>query len=315
MKAAVVRITGVEPARREAQDPKSCVSANSTISAFLLIIQHNLFSVKNPIFKITVLKALRHFALFSFILIGRVILMKKLLYRTLNAKQFLFFAFIAVLVLAFVFGIDLFYSNKSVAVTKSELPLIIIDAGHGGEDGGTQSSTGVLEKDINLSVSKDLEAIFAVLGFKTISVRSDDELIYDNNCNTIREKKVSDIHNRMALIEAHPNSIFLSIHQNHYAESKYYGAQVFYSKNDSRSEIMAQSIQSSIVQKLQPENERLIKPSGTEIYLLYHAKIPAVMVECGFLSNPGEAQLLNDPDYQKKIALAIADGVIKYLSN
>ena len=109
--------------------------------------------------------------------------------------------------------------------------------------------------------------------------------------------------------------MILSIHQNHFSESKYYGAQVFYSKNNPESEIIAENIQKSIVALLQPENERRIKPSGTEIYLLYHATTPSVMVECGFLSNGGEAQLLNDENYQKKMSLAIADGIIKYLND
>ena len=131
----------------------------------------------------------------------------------------------------------------------------------------------------------------------------------------MREKKVSDIRNRMNIMLKYPNSIFLSIHQNHFSQSKYHGAQVFYSKNDPQSKVIAEYIQNAIVEKLQNENTRKIKPSGTEIYLLYHAKSPAVMVECGFLSNGGEAQLLNDEQYQKKMAVAIVDGVIKYLSS
>ena len=160
-----------------------------------------------------------------------------------------------------------------------------------------------------------LKAVFESLGFETVTVRETDCLIYDSGCNAMREKKVSDIRNRMNIMLKYPDSIFLSIHQNHFDQSKYHGAQVFYSKNDQQSKIIAECIQSSIVEKLQNENTRKIKPSGTEIYLLYHAKTPAVMVECGFLSNPGEAQLLNDERYQKKMAVSIADGVLKYLSN
>ena len=302
-----MRVTGVEPARRKAQDPKSCVSANSTIPAFDLLYIKIIPFVKKLRFI--------HFFLTIAIVILRVIDMKKHFYKILNAKQFLFIVCALSVSILLVFGVDIVYTKATLQSEQNAVPVIIIDAGHGGEDGGTQSSTGILEKDINLSISLKLEALFNSLGFKTIMVRTSDEMIYDGSCKTIREKKASDIHNRMNLMLSYPNSIFLSIHQNHFSESKYRGAQVFYSKNNPESEIIAESIQKSIVEKLQNENERMIKPSGTEIYLLYHAKTPAVMVECGFLSNGGEAQLLNDESYQKKMAVAVADGVIKYLNN
>ena len=214
-------------------------------------------------------------------------------------------------------AVVMFIGMNSYVVTntqpKTTLPLIIIDAGHGGGDGGTQSSSGILEKDINLDISKKLCCIFEMLGYKTLMVREDDLLLSDSDSNTVRQKKVSDIHNRMKKIEENPAGIFLSIHQNYFTQSKYNGTQVFYSPNNAESRIIAQAIQNSVVEHLQNDNERKIKESGTEIYLLYHAKSPAVMVECGFLSNPGEAQLLNDDEYQRKISLAIADGVIDYL--
>ena len=241
--------------------------------------------------------------------------MKKLLYKTISARQFVFTLCAVVISALLIFGIDIVYTNATAKEAENALPVIIIDAGHGGEDGGAQSSSGILEKNINLSISKKLEALFDSFGFKTVSVRDDDKLIYDSSCGTMREKKVSDIHNRMSLMLSYPNSIFISIHQNHFSESKYYGAQVFYSKNNPESELIADSIQKSIVNKLQNKNERKIKPSGTEIYLLYHATTPAVMVECGFLSNGGEAQLLNDENYQKKLAAAIFGGVTEYLNN
>lgn len=241
--------------------------------------------------------------------------MKLNLYKILNVKQFAFTLCAVIVSAVLIFGIDIVYTNATSKTESDALPVIIIDAGHGGEDGGAQSSSGILEKDINLSISQKLEAIFNSIGFKTLMIRNSDEMIYDSSCKTIREKKVSDIHNRMNLMNEYPNCIFLSIHQNHFSESKYHGAQVFYSKNNPESEVIAENIQKSIVEKLQNENERMIKPSGTEIYLLYHAKTPAVMVECGFLSNGGEAQLLNDETYQKKMAVAVADGIIKYLNN
>lgn len=245
--------------------------------------------------------------------------MKKTVYKILNAKQFAFTLCAIAVSAVFIFGVEVFYSagsaNAETTENKDSRPVIIIDAGHGGEDGGASSSSGIVEKDINLSISLKVRDLLNSLAFKTVMVRDEDKLIYDSSCKTIREKKVSDIHNRMSIMEANPNSIFLSIHQNHFEQSKYYGAQVFYSKNTEESKMIAEKIQSSVVKKLQNENKREVKPSGTEIYLLYNAKSPAVMVECGFLSNSGEAQLLNDENYQTKMSLAIVDGILNYLNN
>lgn len=242
--------------------------------------------------------------------------MKKSLYIAINGKQFIFSSIAVIIAIAFVFGLDLIYLRTSTVNAESvQLPVVIIDSGHGGEDGGTSSSSGIIEKDINLNIALKVDSLFKAYGFKTIMVRDGDYMIYDSSCKTIREKKVSDIHNRMNIMQSNPNSIFISIHQNHFDESKYSGAQVFYSTGDPQSEVIAQCLQDSIVSKLQPGNTRHIKPSGTEIYLLHHAKTPAVMVECGFLSNSGEAQLLNDSEYQLKMAMAIADGIINYLNN
>lgn len=241
--------------------------------------------------------------------------MKKKVYAIISFKQFLLLCFTAIAALAFVFGLDLFYVNTAANAQADATPVIIIDAGHGGEDGGTTSSSGLLEKDINLSVAQKTRDIFSLYGFETVMTRDGDYLIYDSQSTTIRQKKVSDIHNRMKIITAHPNSIFISIHQNHFEQSKYNGAQVFYSKGSEESAIIAQYIQDAIKESLQKENTRHIKQSGTEIYLLHHATTPAVMVECGFLSNSGEAQKLSDNNYQTLISSAIFSGVLNYLNN
>lgn len=201
----------------------------------------------------------------------------------------------------------------SAPQTKSGT-VIIIDAGHGGEDGGAQSKSGILEKHINLSISEYLDEIFTFFGYETIMTRSDDKLIYDANCSSMREKKVSDIHNRMSIIENNPGAIFLSIHQNHYEGSLSHGTQVFYSPNNEKSEKLAQSIQKTVVSDIQTDNKRLIKKSGKEIYLLCHAQVPAVMVECGFLSNEEEAQKLTQKEYQFQMALEIFKGTVSYLN-
>lgn len=241
--------------------------------------------------------------------------MKKLFYRTISAKTlvFTFFAFTAVC--ALVFGGGAIAQKTSAGASGSELPVIVIDAGHGGEDGGTSSSSGILEKDINLAISMKLKSLLDSMGFRTVCIRESDRLIYDSSCKTMREKKVSDIHNRLQIMNTYPGCIFVSIHQNHFSQSKYTGAQVFYSANNPESALLAECIQNSFAQNLQKNNTRKIKPSGTGIYLLYHAKETAVMVECGFLSNGGEAELLKDNDYQTKTALAIVGGLTEYLNN
>ena len=193
---------------------------------------------------------------------------------------------------------------------KTGLPTVIIDAGHGGVDGGAQSADGTLEKDINLSVSLMLNDMLRCFGMDTVMTRTKDISIHDENAETIRQKKISDIRNRMKIINDTPDCIFVSIHQNHYTSSKYSGTQVFYSKNDPRSRLLAEHIQSSVVRQIQPDNKREVKPSGTEIYLLYHSDAPAVLVECGFLSNVEETNKLKTKDYQSRISFAVACGIV-----
>ena len=219
------------------------------------------------------------------------------------------------LIMILLFSANLAVQQASTALRANVLPCIIIDAGHGGEDGGAQSADGLLEKEINLEIAKKVQDLLQMLGFETVMTREDDRLSYDDAYNTMREKKVSDIRARFALMEETPNAVFLSIHQNHFSDPKYSGAQVFYSPNHPQSEVLAGAIQQAVRRMLQPENDRAIKPSGAEIYLLYHAKKPAVMVECGFLSNPQEAEKLKDLNYQKEVSLCIVQGILDYFNH
>ncbi|MBP9989413.1 MAG: N-acetylmuramoyl-L-alanine amidase, partial [Ruminococcus sp.] len=183
---------------------------------------------------------------------------------------------------------------------------------HGGEDGGAVANDGSLEKDINLEIAKKLQNILNLYGVEVIMTRTSDISIYDDGITSIKKKKISDIHNRFKIIEENPNSLFVSIHQNKFQSEKQFGTQVFYSKNTASSKRLAQCIQESVVGSLQPENKRVVKPTGTEIYLLYHAHSTAVLVECGFVSNDEELSKLKDNDYQTAIAVSIANGIIKY---
>ncbi len=190
---------------------------------------------------------------------------------------------------------------------------VIIDAGHGGMDGGTSAADGTREKDINLSIAKKLNMLLCAAGFKTVMLRQSDELIGDNSLSTVKARKISDIRARLAAIESCPKSILISLHQNHYGVEKYSGAQVFYAPNGPESQNLAACVQQSITELLQPENTRQIKKTGTDIYLLYNSPVPSVMVECGFLSNLQEAQLLKTEKYQTQIAFSIMHGIFKYL--
>lgn len=238
--------------------------------------------------------------------------MKKGLYLILGQKHFIY----SFLTLFFAIIITIGYAAEktvSASATAVSKPIIVIDAGHGGEDGGTQSASGILEKDINLSISKKLNNILIKDGFHTVMTREDDRLIYDENLSTMRSKKSSDIHNRLSIMKRYPDCIFISIHQNYFTESKYSGAQVFYRPDHNESRSLAQNIQESIVSSVQKENTRQIKSCTSSVYLIYNAPVTAVMVECGFLSNTQEAEKLSDEKYQNDIAYAISEGLKNYL--
>ncbi len=215
-------------------------------------------------------------------------------------------------ILSFIFDIEDIVASKNAVATP---PVIIIDAGHGGIDGGAVGIDGSYEKNINLKISKYLQEYLSLFGYKTIMTRETDESLEDEGLTTIREKKTSDIHNRMKIMEETDNAIFISIHQNKFQIEKYKGTQVFYApETASESSVLAQCIQDSITNTLQKDNTRQIKECGTSVYLMYNAVKPAVLVECGFLSNREEATNLNNTDYQKKIAFCIAIGIQNYLS-
>ncbi len=195
-------------------------------------------------------------------------------------------------------------------------PIIIIDAGHGGFDGGASAKDGTVEKDINLKISLYLDEFLTAFGYKTIKIRETDTSVEDEGLSTIKSRKTSDLHNRMKLMEETDNSIFVSIHQNSYPQEKYSGTQVFYSPatvDESRK--LAVGIQETVAEALQPENNRHIKECGDSVYLIHNAVKPAVLVECGFLSNYREAELLKTDLYQRKIAFSIAMGIQKYISS
>ncbi len=199
--------------------------------------------------------------------------------------------------------------------TAPQTPMVLIDPGHGGEDGGATGISGTVEKDINLKVAGYLAEYLDKKGIPYIMTRDSDVSIHDSSCNTIREKKRSDLLNRRKLIENCGAQLFVSIHMNYFEQSQYKGAQVFYSPVNPNSKAFAQRVKDSLLTTLKDNNKREIKQAYDSIYLMKYTSMPAVLVECGFLSNEEEEKLLNTKDYQQKLAKAIGDAICKQLKN
>ncbi len=211
-----------------------------------------------------------------------------------------------------------FLLRQSTAISTAAMPVfgkrIIVDAGHGSPDGGAVGSRQVLEKDLNLQIALLLQQYLEQSGAEVIMTRSDDNGIYDLESKTIRQKKRTDLSNREKLMAESEADFFVSIHMNRFSDSRYSGPQVFYSVNHEQSKPLAEAVQQEMIAVLEPPSERVVKPAGKEIYLLSKAKLPAILVECGFLSNDREEQLLLDETYQKKTAWSIYCGLTKYLT-
>ena len=190
--------------------------------------------------------------------------------------------------------------------------VIILDAGHGGADGGCSSAAGDVEKHINLAVLLDLKAMLQASGYEVLTTRETDVSIHDPGTEGLANQKRSDMDNRLALFNSVDGAICVSIHQTQVTDPKYSGAQMFYSETNRHSAELAQTLQSQFVAFLQPENHREIKLCGKELFLCYFSENPTVMAECGFLSNPEEAALLVTEDYQKKVAFTLYAGITQY---
>lgn len=230
------------------------------------------------------------------------------------------FSLLAVLAL-FAVGLGVWMSfsvcqkNLEIQVSSWQQPQkqqIVLDPGHGGMDGGAVGKQNIVEKDINLAIALKLKTLLEISGFEVYMTRSEDVSIHDPGVSGTKAQKTSDMHNRLKLIEEHPHALFVSIHQNKFQESKYHGAQIFYSPNLPESELLADTLQKSFKELLQPDNNREHKKAGSELYLLYNAQVPAVLVECGFLSNPEEAVKLTQPVYQDQVAFTILKALLEF---
>lgn len=188
--------------------------------------------------------------------------------------------------------------------------VLVIDAGHGGEDGGAVSTTApsVSESGLNLAVALRVESLMALLGQETRMTRREDVSVHSEDAAGLREKKVSDIHNRTTLVNETENAVLLSIHQNSLPSSPVTrGAQVFWNSGEGAREL-AQSVQDTLNLTINPGNEKKTKKIPDPIYLMNHITAPGILVECGFLSNREETARLCRPDYQLRLATAITAG-------
>ncbi len=194
----------------------------------------------------------------------------------------------------------------------SSVNKIILDAGHGGFDGGAVASDGTVEKNINLQIVRKMREFLRFFGCEVILTREADVGTEDNQEASIAARKKSDLTNRLFIMEHNPDAVFVSIHLNKFTTSAASGAQVFYTPNFPAAKILGENIQSSIVSSLQPQNNRVVKQGYSSTFLLKNARVPAVLVECGFLSNTAELQRLKTDEYQSQMAFSIAMGILKY---
>lgn len=187
---------------------------------------------------------------------------------------------------------------------------LVIDAGHGGQDGGAVSVSGVSESVLNLAVAKRLDGILGFCGVPSVMLRTEDVMLSDPGGKTMRERKVSDLHNRAKLVNQEENAVLISIHQNSFTDARYSGAQVFYAPTPD-SQGFAERTQEMLRETLSPGNDRKAKPIPKSVYLMNHIECKAILVECGFLTNPEEDRLLQTPEYQLKLAVTLAGAYLR----
>ncbi len=206
-------------------------------------------------------------------------------------------------------------NQKSIPATSFPVgsvgKVIVLDAGHGGEDSGAVGVDGTLEKDLNLMMCMQIKDILSSLGYKVVLTRDEDRLLYSDSENIKGKRKHFDLKNRYLIANEYDTAVFVSIHMNKYPVEKYSGTQVYYSKNNSLSRNIAAGIQRNTAAYLQPNNKREIKASNGSIYLLDRLECPAVLIECGFLSNIDECKCINDPAYRKKLAFIVSYSLIE----
>ena len=202
-------------------------------------------------------------------------------------------------------------SDQVKSEQERKMDLVVIDSGHGGSDPGKVGINEVLEKDINLKISKQVEKELKNKGYQVVMTREKDQMLAGE---TSGNSKIQDMKARVDLINEKAPGLAVSIHQNSYPSSDVHGAQVFYPQGSEKSKQLADHIQSALIKGLDPNNHREAK-ANAEYYLFRDNPYPIVIVECGFLSNPEELKALQDDGYQKKAVQCILDGIESYLAD
>lgn len=217
------------------------------------------------------------------------------------------FVFLLLGMIILLIALSISHKNiPAVSYNHENIRTIIIDPGHGSPDGGAVGKNSI-ESELNISISHKLKQELEERGFNVIMTRSDE--------NGLNKKKKTDMNMRLDIMKNTPSDMFVSIHMNKFNKEKYRGAQVFYSSNFIQSTLLAQLIMDEI-KKIDPKNQsRDIKEAERSLFLMKNATVPAVIVECGFLSNYEEEKLLMEDKYQSRIASAICDGIMKYYEN
>lgn len=210
--------------------------------------------------------------------------------------------------------IDTLDTKATATDSNANNHTIILDPGHGGTDPGSIGADGTLEKDLNLSIAKKLKKSYTQSGYTVIMTREDDRLLCDPGLKTPFEREKSDLNNRIKIMAQNPKAIFISIHQNFNDNKNYSGTQVYYSLNYSGSKKFAQLVQNDIKENLQPDNTREAHPPE-KLRVLVKATTPAVMIECGFISNINEVHNLESDSYQNELVLAIKKATDIFFSN
>ncbi len=232
------------------------------------------------------------------------------------SRAFIGIVLVLAVVIASVFGYLTRGFGESLIVQSADaIPynkIVIIDAGHGGEDPGAVGSNGVFEKDINLAIALEMGKSFEEKGYVVVYTRTDDRLLYTEEENVHGIRKISDLKNRCKIAERYPESIFVSLHVNSFGSSKYSGLQVYYSPNSESSRELADVVQDRVVSDIQNDNSRKIK-SGKDIYILENISNTSVLIECGFISNDEECKKLSEKEYQKELSFSIVCGIIDYM--
>lgn len=239
--------------------------------------------------------------------IGEVVNVRKGRGRTV-----LFYLLTAGLVLA-----SAHWGSRAVTVIAENTPLVrshtlVIDAGHGGVDGGATSCAGIVESEYNLAVALRLNDLLRLLGYQTRMIRTTDISVYTSG-ETIAQKKISDLRERVRIVENTEGALLLSIHQNQFSDARYSGAQVFYAST-AGSDALAKRLQAALCATVNPGSSRECKKSQG-VYLMEHISCTGVLIECGFLSNPEEEAKLRSAEYQQKLCCVIAATVSEFVSN